>query len=645
MHRPRRLLAAAVAVALAAGALGIIGALPASSAGVGGRSATATPTEGLRTQVARISWSGFRPTNLDSGLYAVNVVQCRANPKSIQDCDNRLAFPNPENGTRVTGAITGPDGTGSALIEIRAAADLPSLACTQSRPCSALVYEVTGPTPTNRLPDAYALAPLEFAPSAADCPPVKQYDVRTGGEASGGPLLYSIAAERCTGADPQIIDYTETSSNLGRQSLLQGQIDVGITSLPATAEERAAVTDPPAVAYAPLDLTAITVVFTMRDPGTGLPITDLVLTPRLVARIISESDLGTFFADPELRRLNPGVHWPAVALASPLVRAEKNADTWMTTAWLNGDRAARALLDGNDPEGVEVSRAWKSVVYPTDEFGALAGPGSYQPFQGETPVVRRVFYGVRPSDSVPARPDTFGFVGIVDLPTARRYNLPVARLVNAAGVAVAPTEKSVLAGFHAMDVAADGTRRPTAGGRDADAYPLVKVDYAMVTRQSPSEARRTSIASFLRYVAGAAQDSLPPGYTALPAELVGETNAVADSLTVGPSGPGDGPSNPGGVTSPTSDFGPVGYDSSASYDTGTGGTTGGAAGGGATGGGTGSGAAARRGAAYSPIASYGRGTGGIGLAVVLGLGLVAGIIAVAPRVRRATRRLRRPASS
>ena len=132
-------------------------------------------------------------------------------------------------------------------------------------------------------------------------------------------------------------------------SVLEEQVDFGITSLPATASELAAHPTTVRVRYAPIDLTAVTVVHNLRNPSTGQPISDLVLSPRLVARIVSDSRLDTFYADPELRELNPGVRWPAFAPSQPLVRAEANADTALLTAWLQADPAARAFLDGADP--------------------------------------------------------------------------------------------------------------------------------------------------------------------------------------------------------------------------------------------------------------------------------------------------------
>ena len=89
--------------------------------------------------------------------------------------------------------------------------------------------------PTDRLPDESATAPITFAPGVADCPNASRFDVTAEGEASGADVVYGWAARRCTGASPQAIDFTETSSNEGRHSLLTGHVDLAVTSTPATA--------------------------------------------------------------------------------------------------------------------------------------------------------------------------------------------------------------------------------------------------------------------------------------------------------------------------------------------------------------------------------------------------------------------------
>jgi ABC-type phosphate transport system substrate-binding protein len=527
----RRLAVPALALAIALPATFVtttapVGAEPA-------RALTAEPATGLGTQVVRVSWSNFRPT-ASTGQYAVNLLQCKADPKDLEkDCYTPTPFPDPDNGNRVYGATTKPDGTGSAFIEVRASAQLPELDCSASNPCSILAYELTGrPLPDQGLPAESALAPLAFAKSVSDCPPVDKIDITAEGEASSAAVFYRWAADRCAGTDPLVLDYTETNSNSGRADFLNNQVDLGLTSLPATQDELdGAPQKPESFRYAPMDLTAIAVVFNMTDPKTQQRITDLTLSPRLLARVVSNTTLSEFFQDPELAKLNPGVRWPLAGLSPPLMRAEKNADTWLITSYLGNDAVARAFLSGSDPDGIEVSSPWKDVSYPADRFENRAGASDvgYVPRQGQNAVVTRVFYGVKPSESVNNRTDITGFIGFVDWPTAIRYGLPTAKIVNAAGNAVAPTPDSVLAGYLAMRRNADGTRVADLVSTVANAYPLTKIDYAMTMFPRGDDERSTKVKDFFAFAAGPGQESLDAGYVQLPDELRAQTQALAEN--------------------------------------------------------------------------------------------------------------------
>ena len=533
----RRLLAGVSVTALACTGLlstAATGPVGATTTGIGGRTLSLSQDTGLVTQAVTVSWAGFRPTRKANGQYAVNIVQCKGTPTALDtDCFMNTRFPNADQGSIFYGATTKADGTGSANFEIRGAMDLPEFGCAVSVPCSVLAYELTGnATPPGQMPAAYAYATISFAPSPADCPAVQDFDVRLGGEPSAAPLLYGLAGSACLAANPLIYDVTETSSNEGRDALFEGQIDAGITDVPATPGELATHQVVQRVKYAPLDLTAVAVVFLMKDSRTNVPITSMVLSPRLVARIISDTSLDSFFADPEFVALNPTldqkVYWPAAGLTRPLLRAEANADTALVTNWLNSNQSTRAFLNGNDVHGINVNPSWLNVPYPTDIFESRAAGSGYTPLTTQRPVGTRMFYGVNPSGII-VQPDFQGVIGIVDLPTARRYGMATASIVNAAGVGVAPTADSILAGYRAMTLNADGSRVANPATTDPAAYPLVKIDHAMVTNElNPS--REAALKGLLLQTVGSVQDALPFGYVSLPQEARDQTTKIALNL-------------------------------------------------------------------------------------------------------------------
>jgi ABC-type phosphate transport system substrate-binding protein len=502
-----------------------------SSTGTGtdGRAGAASPGTELVNEVVTVSWSGFTPT-LSNGLFGVILLQCSAAPTSFADCFTAGAFPQVTNGT-VVQAITAADGTGSARIEVRPAAYLPSLACSNTKPCSILVYENDGvPVPTGGLPARHAIVPLSFARSQADCPPVFDFDVRVDGSATSAELFYRWASDLCQGDGSVVLDYTETSSTTGRENFLDGLVDLGVTALPAGADERESHPGHPEYRYAPVGASAMVVAYNLRDPFTGSQIEDLVLSPRLVARLITNTSPDTFFKDRELSRLNPGKRFPSGAATRPLLRAERSASTTLVTRWLADNPEVQNFMAGDDMFRVSMNSAYEGYSYPKDIFENVSGDNAYLARQGQRAVALRLFYGVSPTGEVREDTSFNGVIGIVDLPTARRFGLKVARLVQADNSVVAVTDESITKGLAAMELTDAGTLVADVTPADGAAYPLVRIDYAMVPRSVATDTKRDDIRAVLEYAVGTGQSRLPEGYVPLPESMRATTRSIAAGI-------------------------------------------------------------------------------------------------------------------
>lgn len=559
-----RVLAMTVGVAMMIAATGLAVAPPATSQE--GRTASVSPDGELANDVVTVRWEGFRPTS-GLGLFGVIVLQCRGNPVSLDDCFTDAPFPQLAEGSRQLGS-TGPDGKGSIRFEVRPSANLPKLGCREADPCSILVFENDGvPTPNGTLHPTSVVVPISFARSQADCPPVRDFDVRIDGAASAAPLFYGWAAELCTAASPLIVDYTETSSTTGRENFLEGLVDLGITSQAASAQEVDAHPERGGFDYAPVGLTAVTVATNMRNPLTGEQLSDIVISPRLLTRLVSDSNVAGFLTDPELRQLNPGVLFPTVNSSPPLLRAERNAATRMVTSWMAADPAASRFIAGDDSFRVPVNSAYRNYPYPRDLFENVGQSSQFLPRTGQRAVALRMFYAVRPAGENRENTTETAFFGVVDLPTAERFGLATVRIVNAAGVPVAPNTESIMAGYAAMSTDGDGVMAPDYASSNPAAYPLVKVDYAMVPTEFATAGRAAAVAGLLRHGIGPGQDSLPRGYLPLPAELIARTEAVAAGLDPAPepsAGPevGDGSS----AGAPVTGQGPSAFVSPSSFN-------------------------------------------------------------------------------
>ena len=498
-----------------------------------GRSAEVLPVAtDLVDRVVDVHWHGFDPTRLD-GTFAVTIYQCTAEPKSVlKDCNTALTFPLSASGNQQPG-VTGSDGNGRAFVDIMTTARLPQLACSETRPCSLMLYEQTadGYDP-NGLPPVRTMVPLTFRKSAADCPPVKRFDARIETEASSAPALYQWAADLCNGAHALTLNVTNTSSNQSRADFFNNNVDIAVSSLPPQAGE--AGPKAPKFTVAPIDLTAIVIAYNLIDPVTSQPIRDLVLTPRLVARLISDSDVLDFFNDPEFKLLNPHHTFPYQG-TDPGLRAELNADTWIVTNWLNSDHNARAFLDGKDPYKVGVEAEWDHVKYPTNVFEARSQNGVYFPRLGEEGVAERLFAQTKPADGVPSSPIQNGFFGVLDLPTADRFALPVAKLTTGVGKPVITLNPdSLAAGFKAMTTTPDGFHVEPGAPADPAAWPLTKVDHMMYPTSYVNTNVGVSVQRLLNYAIGAGQKTAPDGYAALPSALVAQTESAAAALTPQP---------------------------------------------------------------------------------------------------------------
>jgi ABC-type phosphate transport system substrate-binding protein len=504
---------------------------PVTATGTGGRTGTVTPGVDLSNEVINISWSGFRPTT-QQNIYTVIILQCKANPVSLADCFTAEPFPDLANGNRLLDS-TAADGTGSAQFEVRPASNLPQLGCSATNPCSMLVYENDAlPIQAGSLPDARVVIPITFAPSQADCPTITDFDVRVDGSATSAGLFYSWAARICQGESSVVLDYTETSSTTGRENFLAGLIDFGVTALPATEEELSHHPEHRDYSYAPIAASAVVVAYNLTDPFTGLRVENLVVSPRLVARLVTNSSVETIVRDRELLNINPTVRFPTNGINPILVRAERNAATTILTSWMSADPEAKKFLANTDTWRVALNSSYVGYSYPRDAFELVDNDSRYLPRQGQKNIATRMFYGVSPTGTQAEVTSARGVIGIVDLPTAKRFGLQVAGLLMPNGSVVQVTDDSILRGIADAELSAAGTLVADPTPEDPLAYPMIKVDYAMVPKTFDTEEKIADVRRVLNYAVGDGQSLLPSGYITLPDLMRAETRKIVDAIGV-----------------------------------------------------------------------------------------------------------------
>jgi hypothetical protein len=278
--------------------------------------------------------------------------------------------------------------------------------------------------------------PLSFAPTPNDCS-----SKTPAFYAQGSPMMQTQMlqwqAGWCNGPAPVTLDFTSNSESVARGDFFVGNevggasTDMALTTLPATAAEQQA--SHRQFTYAPLANSGAGIAYLIDDPNTGSQINRMVLDPRLLAKLITQSYtlqytggctgkkpkatanppgcdpavLGnpySLFDDPEFLSLNrqcqpygrpasytcsnsqysstnPSDDFPEDIDASggtetgdflPTVLAPDNDMTYDMTDWVAANSDAAKFLDGKAaPGGMHVNSDYLHVAYPSQTFPIL----------------------------------------------------------------------------------------------------------------------------------------------------------------------------------------------------------------------------------------------------------------------------------
>ncbi|NHC47228.1 hypothetical protein [Motilibacter aurantiacus] len=528
--------------------------------------------------------------------------------------------------TEVPQARTSADGTGRVAFEMQTGREASGLRCGSawlnrttgrvepSRPCWLVVvprgkYETNGNGP--RVLGAHALTssplsttnweqrivfPLSFTPSESACA-IDRASRAVVGQEQPVDAVTRWQPALCADGGPTFT-YSQVNDTVARRKLTTPTPDLVLTSRgvnPATVP-----TSRPVV-YAPVALSGLTIAFNVErqpkctgctDAGsvaarrlTGTRVDKLVLSPRLVAKLLTQSyqaavpsgmgreleylaknplNLG---ADKDFIALNPEFQYLRLDSFHALTTAGVTDAAGTLWRWILSDPEAKAFIDGQpDPWGMTVNRNYRGLS-ATDSF-----PRSDQtcaPKEDPQPPLCALDYAGYANDfhdagrsasrgdlltratwnangnppsytkDPPQRAGVRAVLAITDVPTAIRYSLGMATLRDSAGNEVAPTTASLLAGYAAMvpsEVPQVLQADPETLQAIPAAYPLTTVTYAATAPAALTADQRRDYAAFLEYAAGPGQiegfrpGTLPQGYAPLPAALRSQTEAVVAAL-------------------------------------------------------------------------------------------------------------------
>ncbi|MFE6869924.1 hypothetical protein ACFVFS_25625 [Kitasatospora sp. NPDC057692] len=552
-------------------------------------------------------------------LYPVRIYQCRGTNPTVHDCygstkynqDPSLGFkqPSPPPGTITpefpfNGAVrvTGPDGRGEADIEIWTAQESQSLNCDASHPCSIVVEanyggDSLGFTSDTMEPNCsfhdldnpavsgyFAMAseavrgmsgaddrwspgeacawenriviPITFAPTASDCASTA-IDLTVGGLAMANRAMQQWRAGLCQGSQSLGVDYVSNTGEPQSRAAFRKKEgpDIALTALPESEPASR-----PHV-YAPLATTAISVAYRVDDLANSGEIKKLNLTPRLLAKMLTQSytmaqgvTIDSVAGNPlcifedkdflDINRLDPagGQRWPTcieqswLADSAPIVVGGTTDLIYQLTSWIAADPEAAAFLRGEpDPNNMHINTFYKQPAFPGYPVEAIrvqdySGPDGWKSYEinpvnsGLAQVARNLLMnkptcqlpqvdvsGKHPA-CPPVDPGRRGLFAIMDSGQAKAYGMSEAALRNPAGQFVTPSVDSLRAAVATMpfDPATDTQKLPygvagTDFSQSAQAYPLSVVQYAMVPTGGLSAERAKAASGFLKRVTDPAE--------------------------------------------------------------------------------------------------------------------------------------------
>lgn len=507
---------------------------------------------------------------------------------------------------------TRADGTGSELFEIQTSREAPGLGCgartatATARNCFLVVVprgstEVDG-TPRTGTGQATELessplsasnwqhrvvVPLQFEPLGSTCPQVSER--RTIGQELVTELITRWQPALCADGGATY-GFSQVTDAFARGSVVTGA-DAGLAFTTRPVDPSAVPADRRLV-YAPVAVQGLAVSFLVeRRPRQSAPkedqlragsqVLDVKLTPRLVAKLLTQSYRNAvpdddpavagnplvLGADEEFLQLNPEFRRLSYnELSDAVVVVGQSDAAELLWQYVDGDPEARAWLDGApDPSGMTVNPAYAGLDLPMPDFPKKdAYCKAYTDDRAPLCALDRRPYAADLNDAgrSAARGDNLSrqawdplaqppqwrrtgpqatgqraVLAVTDVATADRYGLATAALRNRAGEYVRPDAAGLSAGLAAMTPSAvEGVLSPDPATSAPGAYPLTTISYAVTAPAALTPEAGRDYAALLEYAAGPGQvpgiapGTLPAGYVPLSADLTAQTLAAARAV-------------------------------------------------------------------------------------------------------------------
>ncbi len=447
-------------------------------------------------------------------------------------------YPLPD-GTEARGAITAGVGTAVWTRFVDGQSREFTLTCDTSNPCL-LVAKFKVSVGGGPLTDVVTAVELHYGngdPTSA-CGARDPDQVASGGGDRMRPLWTTLTLAQCRASQSSAAtSFVGVGEGEGLNAFARGDADLTYTASgyrpiagldptlePVPAPERRAV-------YTPIALNAVVIAaiggqVTATDPNwpIGLPqpyTGDIKLTRAEAATLIAQGQamLKLQNSDAILARnpqLGPQLYFLGSAkYINPYVQAGGDSGTYFASSFFAA-QAPQAWTTRPGPDG---------IPRPVTANVSTATPGFESAVLGVTS--RSLLAAGAHNDVQQSVADPGPGWALTDYATAVALGMTPVAIENAAGEFVKPTPETMAAGLAGMIHEPDGRLTPDPNATGAGgAYPLTTVEYAMAPAEqivdetcAPRARTQQLLQSWLEYLTGPAQSSLPPGFVPLTGEL------------------------------------------------------------------------------------------------------------------------------
>jgi phosphate ABC transporter phosphate-binding protein len=307
------------------------------------------------------------------------------------------------------------------------------------------------------------------------------------------------------------VDYNPSGSTSGRKNFLNGTVDFAASDIPFqfTPEDGSAPENPAPGSYAYMPVVAGGTAFIYNLTINGQRVTNLRVSGENVVKIFTGAI--TSWNDPALQADNPGITLPGRAIV-PVVRSDGSGSSAQFTLWMIAQH--KALWDDYCQRSGRAPACGETSFYPTIP-GMIAQAGDI----GISGYVSQGF--------------AEGAIGYVNYSYALGNQLPVAKVLNAAGYYTEPTPQNVAVSLLQARVNQDASNPAVYLTQQLDGvytdpdprnYPLSSYSYFILPTKVAgqfTEDKGKTLGAFAYYsMCQGQQQSASLGYSPMPVNLV-----------------------------------------------------------------------------------------------------------------------------